>query len=506
MKRVLAAAAASIALLSPGSATADDFQPAPISLDQLFAQTRQAYGTMAPGAYHRFERTVSSDGDVSTVETYRSGDDYKAMQTHDGFTSASGSLGGHVWIQDDNGFVRHVHRGDAAQDPFTVALRHPDDPASGVRLLGLSASHSQYVVEVAPERGLSQLRYYDATTYRLERVATTDFDRHTRVYEYENYSPVGGRFVPHTTLYHDDLSAQRWRSDTTLYEAIDANQLHLEVPESKPLFDLAGRTSVAIPAQFVNGEILVHLSIRGRGLDFMLDSGASSIAIDLGVARELGLTVSGSRRLNQGGDFTIGSTRASDVSIGELHAANVAMQALPHSEQIGDKRIVGLIGCDFFASGALLVNFQSNAVTMLAAPPPDPASEGWEVLPIALDACVPRAQVSFNDKPGSFIIDLGAATTFLYKHYFSQFQAEPARSRSLLARFIGGAPIDVNQYVISRMTFGDSAFADVLVAVPATLQADARGEDGLLGRSFLSNFNLLFDYAHQRLYYKQFQF
>ena len=50
-----------------------------------------------------------------------------------------------------------------------------------------------------------------------------------------------------------------------------------------------GVTSLDLPATFGRQHVYVRVTINGRGLDYVLDTGASGISIDMQVARELGL-------------------------------------------------------------------------------------------------------------------------------------------------------------------------------------------------------------------------
>lgn len=49
---------------------------------------------------------------------------------------------------------------------------------------------------------------------------------------------------------------------------------------------------VQIPAEFTDAGIIVPVMIKGRRLDFVLDSGASRVSIDQRVAAQIGLGAS----------------------------------------------------------------------------------------------------------------------------------------------------------------------------------------------------------------------
>jgi predicted aspartyl protease len=489
MKWVFSLLIAAAFCAMPRPIDAQVYQPPSISAVELFARVDKAYGARALGAYHRVNRAVASDGVVTITDTYTKGHDFKSVVTSSGLQHAWGRFLGHDWIQDNNGFVRPSSN-DAPPDPFLHSREHPDDPASGVKLLGISG--------LEPRKGLHQLRYFDAGTYLLTRMETTDYDGHTRVTAYSNYKRVGGQFTALTLMDSDDLSTRTTRTDLTTYESIPESQAIVDVPASKPLFDLAGRSSVTIPAKFVDGEIIISLEISGKPYDFTLDSGASSFLLDSATARNLNLAVVAPHRDSFGGDFTVGTARVPDVSIGDLHAANVVMLVAPHATG----HVLGLIGCDFFASGALVVDNGNETVTLMATAPDDPAAAGWNSIPIALDSCQPRINTEFDGTPGNFIVDLGGFYTVLSKHYFERLSIPGTSTTTAKAVFIGGASVDLHGYVIDKMEFGDSTFENVRVLVPTSTVVDTRTSDGMIGRNFLRHFDLLFDYAHRKLYFK----
>lgn len=480
----------------PNPIDAQSFQSSTINAVELFARVNEAYGKLIPGAYHRVERAVTSDGEVGTTETYTKGSDFKSVSTMSGIQRAGGRFQGRAWVQDANGGVRSLSD-DAQPDPFRYASEHPGDPASGVKLLGIAGTPPQYVVQLDPRRGLHQLRYFDVETYFLTRTETADYDGHTRVTVYSNYKCVGGQFVPMTSVDSDNLSKRTTRTDIMTYESIPENEANVAVPASKKPFDLAGRSSVTFPAKFLDGQIDVTVTISGKPYNFALDSGASSSLMDSGTARSLNLSVLDQFRTSFGGDFTVGYARVPNVSVGDVRAENVVMAVGPHLTG----NVVGLLGCDFFESGAVLVDFGNETVTLMDSAPADPAAEGWNSIPIALNGCTPGVHATFDGVQGSFIVDLGAFATVLSKHYFERLSIAESSAVGLKAPFIGGA-VDMRFYSIDEVLFGGTPFKNVGVLVPTSTAIDMRTSDGLIGQNFLHQFNLLFDYAHEKLYFK----
>jgi hypothetical protein len=106
---------------------------------------------------------------------------YRTTERLGNFVWASGSDDGRRWSEDANGVVTQSSNLFSEVDPFSVALRAPENPTGGVKLLGMTAGPSpQYVVEVTPSSGLVERRYYDAHSYLLARVERVDYDGHRK--------------------------------------------------------------------------------------------------------------------------------------------------------------------------------------------------------------------------------------------------------------------------------------------------------------------------------------
>jgi hypothetical protein len=422
-----------------------------------------------------------------------------------GFTWSYGSYHGNSWRQDINGFVLTSTTRLGEGDPFAVAFREPDAAANGVKLLGVTDDKSpSFVVEARPSNGLVERRFYDAKTYLLSRVEMTDYDGHHQVWKYGDYRSAFGRTVAHVIDYENDSGAVTFETKILSYQPDPSAAAELVPPSSRPLFDLGNRDTVAIPARFTDNGIVIPVSIGGRGLDFMLDSGSSDLIIDPSVARELGMAASGAVRESFAGDFVLANVRAVDLSIAGLTARGVAFSTASFEERFPGQRVVGLLGTDFIGSGALEVNFQKQTMTLHRSAPADLASKGWSSLPLSLEYGVPIVGASFSGVAGTFVADLGADDSTLFPHYFLKFpnHVPPGTPDQGEMVTLGGKPFGIKHITMKSLVLGDWVFGGVQVVVPSAIFAQQREFDGLIGRDTLSNFNLIFDYANARLWFQ----
>ncbi len=488
---------------------APQYAPATITVAQLFERNGHAAGSLPSGAYRVVTRTVSSNGDVWTEETIREGRDYRTTTSEGGFVWSEGEFRGKQWHRDANGLVMPSSGLFGEHDAFAIALREPSDPSSGVKLLGVTTDAAPaFVVDVKPNGWLNEQRYYDTQTYLLNRIERTDYDGHLQVWEYRDYRPVFGRMLAHDVEYEEDGKSVTERTALSSYERANAGTLDLSIPLSTPLFDLGSRESVAIPAEFTDAGVIVRVTIAGRGLDFMLDSGSSDLLIDPQIAAELGMKSIGATRASFGGDFTVANVRSADFAVGDLQATNVALSTAAFQEDLPGRRVVGLLGTDFIASGALAVDFEKQRLTLLRSLPANLAQEGWSVLPARMDYGVPVVKATFSGLPGYFVPDLGAFTSVLYPHYFLQFPNNIPRGTPDQGEIegISHVPWGIKNITMKQLILGDWIFGDAQVVVPSSKYAQDRAFDGLIGRNILANFNLIFDYADDQLWFKPITF
>jgi len=137
---------------------------------------------------------------------------------------------------------------------------------------------------------LVQRRYYDARTYLLQRVETQTYDGHLHVREYDDYRAFAGRQIPYVERYHDGSADN---TSVTHVESLErlpiVDRAELAIPVSAKPFAFDGDSPVEIPATFTEQGIGARLNVKGRGHDFLRDSGGSAITIDREMATIVGL-------------------------------------------------------------------------------------------------------------------------------------------------------------------------------------------------------------------------
>jgi outer membrane lipoprotein-sorting protein len=498
--RIWVTAALLAALFGFSSVRADEtYLPTTLTPQQVLAKAAAARGHAQSGAYHTvYQKTIGNTtivGDLyedgaSYIETYREGN----------FTWSDGSNDGVQWQQDENGVVTRDSGFVVSENPFANALSKDVTQEASVHVLGITTDAPACVVlELTPQPGLLQRRYYDAKTFLLHKVVTSDYQNVPWTYEYSDYRTAHGATFAGTITYRDQFPENTAVTRVISFEPVLASSVRTAMPASRPFFALPDNAPVTIPAEFTDNGIIVRVTIMGRGLDFELDSGAGDVVLDADVARQLGLSVSDVHKDSFSGTTTYGHSRAPGLSIGTLQANNVAIMTIPFERMVGTRKVVGLLGGDFFASERVFVNFDKNTLAIAPSSKTQPAGT-WSTIPIEVDDMVPRAHAKFNTVDGSFVVDLGADDTLLYPHFFRQFH--PKNQGDVIGQMegISGEGVDFRRYDFSRFDFGDLAFAGASADVTSGTKFEAIDYDGLLGRNILNNFNLVFDYPNGMLY------
>lgn len=487
-------------LWQAASASAQTYDPSTFTAAQILSRADAASGALQDGAYKRVTR--SHTGGIDTMSTtYLSGDDWMRTSTSGGFTSASGSYRGQVWEQDENGVVNLTSNFRSKVDPNTLAWEHPDNPAYRVRVLGITQSAPrEYVIEANPPGGTDRFRYYDAGTFLLDRKVRFSTDRYRHVTEYSDYRSVFGAKTAFHIHSYDGRPQNDFVSQTLSFEKTAPQTL--AIPQSKPIYSFPGSAPVVLPCRFTPAGIIVRATVNGRGLDFLLDSGASGLFIDPGAAAGLGLSAYGRQSETiGGGDVDMGRIRIPQMQIGTLQLQNVVFTTSPYHEEADGSLLVGLMGFDLLASAVTEIDFRAETVTAYPDAQFDPKELGLVPVPLQTDDGIPRASASIEDVPGAFLVDTGATGTLVYENYARKLPSAPLLSDDYRIGTVGGT-MNAQLHAVTDLRFGGILFRSANVIVPSSSTFDISDYDAVLGRDALAAYRLYFDYPHQMLYVK----
>ncbi|MEA2785748.1 MAG: hypothetical protein QOF71_1852 [Candidatus Eremiobacteraeota bacterium] len=460
---------------------------------------RAAAGVL-PADWRQTTVTTSSNATTSTVRHLQHGASWREENDSPPFHAERGSENGQAWHQNDNGqtVLDQPDPGVATREPVTTTVTHVQKPFDA------------YVIATLSVRGFGVKEYVDPATWRIVRretiapnaIATTTYD--------DVREDHGRTFAHHWSV---DNGSAGVNSDVkvTAYDAGPVADADVAIPQSvRHLVRFPpGVTSVELPAAFGPQHVYVRVTINGRGLDYILDTGAGGITIDMQVARELGLPLHALRSAVTAQRYTTARTRVPEMRIGDLVLRDVAVQAIPQGDNEGGTvKVVGLLGFDFLAELGVTIDYEHKRVTVV---PGDayaaPAVPHTTALNVRIGNGVPMTDVSINGALAErFILDTGGVGTFLIFDYFARRypealrdKGEGARSRPVHFRGIGGA-FETRPYQIAELKLGNIRFTDFIGYRVTSAGSYAGSSDGIIGDVFLRMFTLGLDYGNSRVY------
>jgi len=271
----------------------------------------------------------------------------------------------------------------------------------------------------------------------------------------------------------------------------------------------AGKKSLAIPFTLNSGHVLLRGRVGKRdSATFVLDSGASSCAIDEGAARRMGLKVkAGGESHGAGGTVATGHIMGATLALPGLTVSDKGMTTLPLAglSAASGVAIDGIIGRPLFESCVVRLDYEHGRMDVFDARHWK-YSGGAEVLPLTFEEGVPytTAQVTLPGRApvtGRSHLDIGASTALiLTPEFLAREHVTPSAGSTIeiVTGGIGGPrPADLGR--IPRLSLGQVAFDSVVTVFrrPGPGSISAEGTQGNIGSGILSRFTVTFDYMHR---------
>jgi len=453
-----------------------------------------------PNAYRRTTVTTSSDGTTRIVRYAERGDEWREIAQRGPFHTESGKTKTAEWHQNDNGqtVIDEPDPGVAAPEATTTTVTRVHAPVEA------------WVVADLTKRGHGARVFVDPENWHVVRREIVTANG-TIATVYDDFRPDGGRvFAHHWTVANADA---RTTSETrvTAYDAGDVPDTAVAMPDSRRLLVTFpnGAPSATLPTKFGRQHVIVRLMVGARGLDFLLDTGASGITLDNEVARELGLTVYGQHSTVTAQRYTTGRTIVPEMHVGDLVMRDVAVQTVPSLGEIEPGyKAVGLLGFDFLSELGVTIDYEKKQVTVVREPD-YVAPQGKRVfwLDVRIGDGVPFTNVKVNGALSErFLLDTGGAGTFMIFDAFARKHPEAlvdkgggGELREMRYYGVGGA-IPTRPYQLASIKVGGLNFQDFVGFRVTSAQSYAGDEDGLIGTDFLRMFTVGLDYANSRVY------
>ena len=272
----------------------------------------------------------------------------------------------------------------------------------------------------------------------------------------------------------------------------------------------AGQATVDVPTQFYFPRLYVRVTIGGRGMDFILDSGAGGILIDAQILKQLGIQTTGTQTEVAARSFTAGLAIVPEMRIGDIVMHNVPVHATTFaSEETSQVQRAGLLGYDFLGRVGLTIDYRSGRVTAMRPDqydPPAPTTVS-QVLPIRLDTRVPTVAMKINGVTAeNMVVDTGAATDLMLFDHFTKSHPEVLATNVALrlrtmANWKGvGGSFDATGYSLKSVDLGMFHLTNFAALAVTSVGSYPYNADGVVGPGILGHFTVGFDYGGGKMY------
>ncbi len=256
---------------------------------------------------------------------------------------------------------------------------------------------------------------------------------------------------------------------------------------------------------FAGNRIFIPITINGRRVMAMLDSGASSTVLDGSFASKLGLKFQ-SDETGQGvnGSIHYGPVQGIELTLGDMRWSKgeaVAIDLAAVSRQLG-RPLPVILGGEMFTDAVVEIDFKGHRIAFhdpaTYAPPPNapalPLTSVGESLAIA---------VLIENHPANLVFDLGNAGAIdLYPKFWEQPGFIGTRGISTSLAGGAGGMREFKTTMLSQIALGGTVFHDVpsRLSDGTTASDDRAGRlDGNIGIAILGRYHLIVDRPHNRV-------
>jgi predicted aspartyl protease len=233
-------------------------------------------------------------------------------------------------------------------------------------------------------------------------------------------------------------------------------------------------------------------------LRFLLDTGASSTAIDRRVAERLGLHGQPAKIINFDKTVALEWTEVQEMTFGPERIRNVRVMI----EDLGYLRstgvhVDGVIGLDQLRRQSFLVDYARERVVLGPT-----ATEGMRGVPMRADAKSLRVEVELDQRPVWMVADTGARGIVLYEDTVKDLLANYRVEGRTGVVGLGG-PLENRTAIVSRLRLGGQDLDREVVLISAPGAKRLSGVSGYLGLASLDAKQVAFSFETNQLLWRK---
>jgi predicted aspartyl protease len=273
-------------------------------------------------------------------------------------------------------------------------------------------------------------------------------------------------------------------------------------------FTTAAAQSVEVPFEFVHNQIVVKVTIDGKGpFNAMIDTGTDPSAIDIGTARQVGIKFGSTGRNSSGGGTDINLNypcKMSTLGVGSISAANVdaaAIDLTKVSERMGI-HIDAVLGYSFLKKRIVQFDYPRLIVRFLDRSPVTSGIRNAVTIPFRYKDNVLIDRVLVNGRSVTANLDTGSSGTFQISPEATNelgLAEEAARGKPNVSVGYNG-PHENHEGTIKNVTIGTISVDNP----PVLFFAAGTGHDRVswsinIGNGFMKNFVVTVDYVEKKV-------
>lgn len=368
-----------------------------------------------------------------------------------------------------------------------------------------------FIFKAYPDGGDSIILHLNSVTRCIDIVQEYKDELSINTY-LEDYRSLNGYMIPY--ILRTETSIPQLNSIFTL-EKMEVNILldgHIfEMPQQSRLdySSITDADSVIVPIELINGHIFVLAKINGsKPAYFMLDSGAGMNVINRNFAEKLGISLEGDfAAKGVAGYGSAAMSYVDSIEIGgvRLYSQNIAVVDISNLGIAVHGEFGGILGFDLLSRFPIRISYNDSQATFYNAnrfiAPNDSNA-------ISLDFLmkIPVIDAELNGYKGRFAIDLGNSlglilhSSFVDKYNISREFTDIKEMKVSL----GGVGGQTEAYAAMANAFTIGWF--IIKAPPLLVAGGNKGLinseelDGNIGNLMLKKFDLVFNYATNKLY------
>ncbi len=271
---------------------------------------------------------------------------------------------------------------------------------------------------------------------------------------------------------------------------------------------VVGTPAAEIPFTLIGDHIYVEASVNGTGpYRFIVDTGGVNL-IDVELAKQLSLKVTGKETGHGTGPETVetGKTRVGKLGLGNTTFVSQRFYTFDFTQLYagGGVKMMGMVGAGVLRRYVICIAFQNDKIELFDPARLDLRRAGTS-LPIAIKESEITVAGSFDGIPGKFQIDTGSPTTltltapFVAKHRLMERFPRRVETSS------GGVGGLSREYVVrgKDLVLGSARITDPITSLANVSRGQLANSDiaGIVGIGALKRYVVTFDFPGKRLFF-----